>query len=171
MNEEVYSECIVAAKRPSWVIPAWIGLGVSLAAAVYFLLCMNFLLMLLATIVFIVLLILLVKFGSVEYEYLYLMDELTIDAVYRKSSRKNKAVIPLQEVEMICPTEESDAERMRGMGDQVDYRDFSSGLPENPSYTIKTVSGGKTHFVRFEPNEKMLKQLRHSHPGKVKIRK
>ena len=171
MENESYSECIVAAKRPVWVIPGWVGAGLSLAAAVYFLICMNFLLMLLAAIVFIVLVILLVKFGSVEYEYLYLMDELSVDAIYRKSSRKNKAVIPFQEVEMLCPTEDSDEERMKGSGSNVEYLDFSSGLPDQKTYTIKSVSGGKTHFVRFEPDEKMLKQMRHAHPGKVKIRK
>ena len=171
MNDENYSECIVSAKRPSWVIPAWIGLALSAAAFVYFLLCMNFLLMLLSAVVFIVLLILLLKFRSVEYEYLYLMEELTIDKVFCKSSRRNALVIPMTEVEMICPTEESDEERMRGSGSHVEYLDYSSGVKENPAYTIKSVSGGITHFVRFEPNEKMLKQMRHSHPGKVKLRK
>ena len=171
MNEENYSECIVQAKRPVWVIPAWVFLALSAAGFVYFLLCMNFLLMMLCAVVFIVLLILLLKFSSVEYEYLYLMDELTIDKVFRKSSRRNAMVIPMQEVESVCPTEESDEERMRGSGAQVEYLDYSSGLKENPTYTIKSVSGGRTHFVRFEPNEKMLKQMRHSHPGKVRIRK
>ena len=39
MNDETYSECIVSAKRPVWVIPAVIGAVLFGAGFVYFLLC------------------------------------------------------------------------------------------------------------------------------------
>lgn len=171
MNDETYSECIVAAKRSRWVIPAWVGLALSIAAMIYFLLCANGILSFVFLVVAAVIIFILVRFGSLEYEYSYILDELTVDKIYRKSSRKNAAVVSMQDVETILPTEDSDAERMRGSGSQVEYLDYSSGNKEQPTYTIKYVSGGKTHFMCFEPNEKMLKQMRHSHPGKVRIRR
>ena len=171
MNSDGYSESFVQAKRPSWVIPAIIGIALSGIAAVYFLLCMNFLLFFLFVIIATVLSVLLFKFSSVEYEYLYLLDELTIAKIFRKSSRKDVLAIPMQDVETVCPTEDSDAERMRGSGSEVKYLDFSSGGKDVKTYTIKYVSGGRTSFVCIEPNEKMLKQMRHDHPGKVKLRK
>lgn len=171
MIEETYSEHSVARKRASWVIPAWIGFGLLTALAVYFLICMNFLLTLAAVIAAAAVLILLLRRSSVEYEYLFLLDELTVDRIYRKSFRKPGVNVLMQDVEMICPTEDSDAERMRGSGDSVEYLDYSSHEPGRPTYTIKYAGGGKTHFLCFEPDEKMLRQMRHAHPGKVKLRK
>ncbi len=171
MNDETYSECIVPARRSRWVIPAWTGLALSALAMIYFLFCENGILAFVFLVVSAIIIFILVRFGSLEYEYLYLMGELTVDKIYRKSSRRNAAVVSMQDVETILPTEDSDAERMRGSGSQVEYLDYSSGRKDQPTYTIKYVSGGKTHFMRFEPNEKMLKQMRHSHPGKVHIRR
>ena len=171
MIDETYSECIVSAKRPVWVIPAVIGAVLFGAGFVYFLLCMNFWLELLCIVIAVILVFLLIRYSSVEYEYLFLMDELTIAKIFRKSSRKDVLTVPMQDVEMICPTEDSDAERMRGSGSHVEYMDFASAEKDRKTYTLKYVTGGKTYFVCFEPNEKMLKQMRHSHPGKVKIRK
>ena len=171
MNSESYSECIVQTVRPKWVIPAVAGMVLSLGAFIYFLLCMNIWLELLSAAIFGILLFLVYRYGSVEYEYLYILDELTIAKIFRKRSRKDAVSVSMQEVEMLCPTEDSDAERMRGSGSQVEYLDFSSGEKDKPTYTLKYVSGGKTHFLCFEPDEKMLKQMRHDHPGRVRLRK
>ena len=171
MMEDAYSEYSVARKRAKWVIPAWVGFFVCLAGVIYFILCMNWIFTVLLAIVGAVLLFLLLRYRSVEYEYIYVLDELTVDKIYRKSFRKSGIRVTMQDVEQLCPTEDSDAERLKGMGSQVSYEDYTSHEPGRPSYALKYLQGGRTHFLFFEPNEKMLKQMRHDHPGKVKLRK
>ena len=145
MNDETYSECIVSAKRPVWVIPAVIGAILFGAGFIYFLLCMNFWLELLCVVIAVVLVFLLIRYSSVEYEYLYLLDELTIAKIFRKSSRKDVLVVSMQDVEMICPTEDSDAERMRGSGSHS-----SSSEPSAPS----GLSAGRPTRSNTSPEER-----------------
>ena len=99
MNSESYSECIVQTVRPKWVIPAVAGMVLSLGAFIYFLLCMNIWLELLSAAIFGILLFLVYRYGSVEYEYLYILDELTIAKIFRKRSRKDAVSVSMQEVE------------------------------------------------------------------------
>ena len=170
MLEDSYSEYSVTRKRANWVIPAWVGFALAVLAVIYFVLCMNWLLVLLALAIAAALLIILLRYSSVIYEYIYVLDELTVDKIYRKSFRKAAEQIALQDVEAICPTEDSDAERMKASPNVV-YQDYTSHEKDRPSYTVKYVRGGKTYFMFFEPNEVMLRQLKHDHSGRVKLRK
>ncbi|MCR5474869.1 MAG: DUF6106 family protein [Lachnospiraceae bacterium] len=102
---------------------------------------------------------------DVEYEYLYLDKEITIDKIMSREKRKNVYTLDLNKMEFMAraSSHELDSYRARNLKTY----DFTSGMDTSPVYTIVYAKGGEPELVNIEPNEEMLRAIRTVFPRKV----
>ncbi len=102
---------------------------------------------------------------DLEFEYLYLDKEITIDKIFSKQSRKRAMVLDLNKMELIAPisSHEFDSYRAR----KVSVKDFSSKDPNEKPYGIAYHDPQGDMLVILEPNAEMLKAIRTAFPRKV----
>lgn len=121
---------------------------------------------LLAGIAFLVLAYL-VRYNSlVEYEYLYLDKELSVDKIKNRTGRKRVAEYALSNLELLAP---ADSHRMDSYRDRTDIktRDFSAGDRDGRPYAMITRTGSETQRILLEMNDELLEQIGRIAPRKV----
>ena len=164
MNDDIYAEWIVKRKRPGYYYPAIIGMILGIIVSMY--------------LVFVSVWFLLVfagavmgtyfgrRFLKIEYEYIFVTNELAIDVVYSQTYRKRKRKIEMSQMEYVEPTNE---ERNRNFmeGGTLKLEDYSSHAPEAKTWTIRCNDQGQQYLIIFEPNDKMLHAMWRAAPGKV----
>ena len=102
--------------------------------------------------------------ADLEYEYLYLDKELTIDKVMAKTKRKRVAVFELSKMEIVAPIKSWHLDNYKNRTDKV--TDYSSGEEKKPDKRfIFFYEGGRK--IIFEPNEEMVKAMQFATPRKV----
>lgn len=103
--------------------------------------------------------------ADIEYEYLYLDKEVSIDKIMAKSKRKKVAVYDMNRLEILAPinSHHLDSYKNRSMKKTVD---FSSGVVNSPDSRYVMIYEGETKII-WEPNEDMLKAIRLIAPRKV----
>ncbi|MBO4901216.1 MAG: hypothetical protein J5518_00285 [Lachnospiraceae bacterium] len=102
---------------------------------------------------------------EVEFEYLYLDKEITIDKIFSKQSRKRAMVIDLNKMEIMAPATSHEFDSYRNR--KVPVKDFSSKNPEVKPYGIAYRDASGDMLILFEPNAEMLKAIRTVFPRKV----
>ncbi len=101
---------------------------------------------------------------DVEYEYTYFSGELDIAKVMNKQFRKEVFSTNVkEEMELVAPSDHGDLKYHQ----VTKTLDFSSKFPEHKTYTMVTLYKGQKVKVIFEPNEKLLNNLRDTAPRKV----
>ena len=102
---------------------------------------------------------------DLEYEYLYLDRELTVDKVMAKSKRKRVAVYSLDKMEIVAPVKSwhLDNFKNRQTSRNVDY---SSGEEKQPDKRFVFYYEGNQKVI-FEPSEEMVKAMQFAAPRKV----
>lgn len=102
--------------------------------------------------------------SAVEYEYLYVDREITIDRILGKSRRKKMATFDLGKVEVMAPMNSHHLDAYTGRN----YKtvDYSSKQKKEPEARYVFYYDGQQKVV-FEPNEAMLKAMRFVAPHKV----
>lgn len=102
---------------------------------------------------------------DVEFEYLYLDKEITIDKIFSKQTRKRAMVVDLNKMEFMAPltSHEFDSYRAR----KVPVKDYSSKDPDAKPYGIAYHMGGNDMIVVIEPNAEMLKAIKTVFPRKL----
>ncbi len=102
---------------------------------------------------------------DVEFEYLYLDKEITIDKIFSKQTRKRAMVIDLNKMELMAPitSHEFDSYRSR----KVTEKDFSSRNEDSKPYGIAYHDPAGDMIIIFEPNAEMLKAIKSVFPRKV----
>lgn len=102
---------------------------------------------------------------NLEFEYLVVNDQLTIDKIMGKARRKKAWEGTMEEIQIVAP---SDSYMIR------DYErpgmktlDFSSHIPGAKTYVLVHQAGANFTKVIFEPNESVLRCLRMRNPRKV----
>ena len=102
---------------------------------------------------------------DIEYEYLYLDKEITIDKIMSREKRKNVFTADLNKMEFMARenSHELDSYRSRNLKTY----DFTSGEALSPVYTIVYSGGGETELINIEPNEEMLHAIKMVFPRKV----
>ncbi|MCM1143067.1 MAG: DUF6106 family protein [Blautia sp.] len=102
--------------------------------------------------------------ADIEYEYLYVDKEISVDRIMAKSKRKKVASYELERLELMAPlnSHHLDAYRNRTMK-TVDY---SSGMDngQNRRYVMIFDSNMK---VIWEPNEEIIKAMQMVAPRKI----
>lgn len=101
----------------------------------------------------------------VEYEYLFVTGQLSIDKILGRATRRKVFECTMEEIQIIAP---SDSDVLK------DYRlqnqktlDLSSGISGARTYTAVIQSGASNTKLIFEPNDKMLQCFRQTAPRKV----
>lgn len=102
--------------------------------------------------------------ADLEYEYLYVDRELTVDKVMAKTRRKRVAVFELDKMEIVAPVKSWHLDNFKNR--TVKTVDYSSGEEKQPDRRyLFYYEGGKK--IIFEPNEEMIKIMQLAAPRKV----
>lgn len=161
---ESYIECLVKAKG-SVVFKV-------LRIFLYFLAFLGFASMFLGTGVIGVILVLAFGVGGyyvgmladVEYEYLYMDKELSVDRILAQSKRKRMATYTMERMEIMAPIKSYRLDDMKNR--QVKTIDYSIGTEEQPDkrYAFYYEGGQR---VLISPSEEMVKLMKNANPRKV----
>lgn len=102
---------------------------------------------------------------NVEFEYIITNNELDIDKIVSKKTRKRLITIDLKKVDCVAPVATTaQKNELSKSATNVLYAD--SGLAEN-SFFINFEKDGQTYRVFLTPTEKMLDAMKLFAPGKV----
>lgn len=101
--------------------------------------------------------------ADVEYEYLYLDKEISIDKVMAKSKRKRVAVYDVERMEILAPVKSYHLDAYKNR--ELKTVDYSSGLDEDNKKYMMIYEGNVKVFL--EPSAEMLKAVRMVAPRKV----
>lgn len=102
--------------------------------------------------------------ADLEYEYLYVDKELTVDKVLAKSRRKRVAVFDVGKIEILAPVKSWHLDNYKNRQDKV--VDYSSGEVKQPDKRYVFYYDGQKKVI-FEPNEEMIKAITTVAPRKV----
>lgn len=159
MMRDTYVECLVKVKpHKKWIL---------FRILVFVLLILSAILMLYMPIGFWCLCCMLVcqscikMFADIEYDYLYLDGELTVDIVRAKTRRKRRGVYDLKKMEICAPSDSVHLDSYRNR--KVKAKDYSSnGLSD--CYEIYFEDGIR---ILISPNEELIHVLSRIAPRKV----
>ncbi|MGI6106778.1 MAG: DUF6106 family protein [Lachnospiraceae bacterium] len=168
MNQDIYAEWLVKRKTPAWVPLAWVLFIFALFASLIFTMTNQF-----GFIAFVLVIIafyfIRMRF-KVEYEYIFVTNELSIDRILSQSSRKRMTTISMSDVEKVVPFGSHDLDFIKN-NPTVKPVDYTSADKKNDmnKYAIIYSKGGQ-QVVYFEPNEHILKCMKQAAPHKVFLR-
>lgn len=102
--------------------------------------------------------------ANLEYEYLYVDKELTVDKVMNKSRRKRIATFDIGKVEIMAPIKSHQLDSYQNRN----YKavDYSSWEEKQPDVRYVFYYDGRQKVI-FEPNEEMVKAILNVAPRKV----
>ena len=101
--------------------------------------------------------------ADIEYEYLYLDKEITIDKVLAKSRRKKAAVYSIEKMEVLAPVKSYHLDAFRNR--ELKTVDYSSGEADDNNKYVMVYEGNVK--VILEPNAEMVKAIQAVAPRKV----
>lgn len=102
--------------------------------------------------------------ADLEYEYLYVDKELTIDKIMARSRRKRVAVFSLDKMEIVAPVKSWHLDNYKNRSEKA--VDYSSGEIKQPDKRFVFYYDGQKKII-FEPNEEMIKAMQLVAPRKV----
>lgn len=102
--------------------------------------------------------------SDLEYEYLYVDKELTVDKVMAKTRRKRVAVYDVGKIEILAPVKSWHLDNYKNRTDKT--VDYSSGEEKQPDTRYVFFYDGRQRVI-FEPNEEMIKAITMVAPRKV----
>ena len=103
-------------------------------------------------------------YTDIEYEYLYLDRELTIDKVMAKTKRKRIAVYNLDRIEVMAPVYSYHLDNYKNR--QVKVKDYSIGYEEQPDKRYAFYYEGGEKLI-LSPSEDMVKVMKNTSPRKI----
>lgn len=107
------------------------------------------------------------KNTDIEYEYLYIGGELSIDAIYGRKKRKKCRRLDMRKIEVLAPINSDKIKDCKG-NRKIKIADYSSGTAEGVKYAFIIPEGeGYVYEVIFEPTEEMVNAIKFVAPGKV----
>lgn len=102
--------------------------------------------------------------ANVEYEYLYLDREVSVDKVMAKSRRKKAGSYSMEQMEIFAPLNSHRLDSYRNRN--LKTIDYSSGIAAQPEKRYAMILNGDTKII-LEPNEAMVKAVQSVAPRKV----
>ena len=158
---ETYVECLVARKSsfPLRLLKAIL----MMLTVCFFIFGLASPLMLVVAIVFGVASYFAYMNADIEYEYLYLDKEISIDKVLAKSRRKKAAVYSVEKMEVLAPVKSYHLDAYRNR--ELKTIDYSSGEADDKNKYMMVYEGNVK--VILEPNAEMVKAIQSVAPRKV----
>ncbi len=102
---------------------------------------------------------------NVEFEYIITNNELDIDKIVAKKTRKRLITIDLRKIDIVAPaTTEAHHLELSSSATNIIFAD--SGIAQN-AYFINFTRDGQTYRVFLSPTEKMIEAMKMFAPGKV----
>ncbi len=101
--------------------------------------------------------------ADIEYEYLYLDKEISVDKVLAKSKRKKAAVYSIDKMEVLAPVKSYHLDAFRNR--ELKTVDYSSGEADDKNKYVMVYEGNVK--VILEPNAEMVKAIQAVAPRKV----
>lgn len=163
MNNEVYAEWLVKRKTPGYAYAMKGVMVVFCVIAGFLALTTAFGILILAAVGAAA--YFLFQNMNLEFEYLFVNGQLTIDKIMGRSRRKKAWEGTMEEIQIAAPSDSyllKDYERPN-----MKLMDFSSQISGVKTYTIIHQAGANTSKIIFEPNDQILKCMRQRHPRKV----
>lgn len=102
--------------------------------------------------------------ANIEYEYLYLDREVSVDKVMAKSRRKKANTFSVDKMEVLAPLNSHRLDSYRNRNAKT--LDYSSGVATQPERRYMMVCEGDVKVI-FEPNAEMVKAIQSIAPRKV----
>lgn len=103
-------------------------------------------------------------FTDLEYEYLYLDRELTIDKVMAKTRRKRVAVYQLDRMEILAPVKSYHLDNFKNRN--VKAKDYSIGYEDKPDLRYAMFYEGGEKLL-LSPSPEMIKVMKNAAPRKI----
>lgn len=103
-------------------------------------------------------------YTDLEYEYLYLDKELTIDKVMGKTKRKRVAVYQLERMEIFAPIKSYHLDNYKNR--QVKDKDYSIGYEDQPDLRYAMYYEGGERLI-LSPSPELVKIMKNAAPRKV----
>lgn len=163
MNE-TYAECLVKRKTPVYAYILNVVLTVITLFSVFLALTTGILSMIL---MFGCMLLTYLSYRNtrLEYEYLFVTGQLSIDKILGKAKRKKAFECSMEEIQIIAPSDSNVLNDYKLQNQKT--INFSSGISGARTYTAIVQSGSNSTKLIFEPDERMLHCLRQASPRKV----
>lgn len=163
MNEDAYAEWLVKRKDPVYAVPVKILMIVlcliSIMSALQTVLGVIFMTLVGAATYFVFINL------SVEFEYLVVEGDVSVDRILARSRRKKVINCKKEEIQIVAPSDSYMLKDYEKNGMKV--KDCSSGRQDAKTYSLICQQGAECIKVIFEPNDKILRSLRYSIPGKL----
>lgn len=102
--------------------------------------------------------------ANLEYEYLYVDKELTVDKVMNKSKRKRVAVFDVGKIEILAPIKSWHLDNYKNRQDKA--VDYSSGEEKQPDRRYVFFYDGQKKVI-IEPNLELVKAIAFVAPRRV----
>ncbi len=159
---ETYVECLV--KKKSNPAKGFLRILTIMLSVAFFLLGFLFAPALIVGLVMAVVAYFVYMNAELEYEYLYLDKELTVDKVMAKTKRKRVAQYDLNRMEIFAPMNSYHLDNFKNRTAKT--VDYSSGEAKQPEvrYVMYYDSGER---IVLEPNQEMVKAIKNIAPRKV----
>lgn len=103
-------------------------------------------------------------YTDVEYEYLYLDRELTVDKVLAKTKRKRVAVYQLDRIEILAPIHSYHLDHFKNR--DVKVKDYGIGYEDKPDLRYAMYYEGGEKII-LNPSPELIKIMKNSAPRKV----
>jgi len=165
MTSETYVECLVA-KAHSNVLNFLKILFIMLAVAFFligFITNWGFIALIIAVAFAILAYVVYLK-SDIEYEYLYLDKEVSIDRISAKTKRKRIATYELSRMEVFAPLNSYHLDDYKNR--QTSVQDYSSGIESQPEKRYAMYYEGNVKVI-LEPSEDFIKAMYNAAPRKV----
>lgn len=104
------------------------------------------------------------RYTNLEYEYMYLDKELTIDKVMNKSKRKRVGVFEIERMEILAPINSHQLDSYKNR--QVKTVDYSIGEELQPDRRYAMYYNGEKRML-LSPSPELLKAIHNVAPRKV----
>ncbi len=163
MIQDAYVEHLVKRKTPPYAIAVKVLLGILFAVALFMALTTYIGILVLLAVCALSYFVLLNL--NIEFEYLYIDGQLSIDKILNRNKRKKMLECDKDSLLMLAPLDSYVLKDYEGTG--VKVIDCSSGRADAKKYAFIYQSGQQRMKVIIEPNDKLLQCIRNTTPRKV----
>ena len=160
---ETYVECMVK-KKPSGAMAALKIVLIGIAAVTGLLGIMGLIVFLIIAVVAGVGAYFVNLNANLEYEYLYVDKQLTVDKIMAQTKRKKVDTLDLERMEILAPIKSWHLDDYKNR--QLKTVDYSTGVEEKPDRRYCLIYNGEKRII-FEPNEAMVTAIKSIAPRKV----
>lgn len=103
-------------------------------------------------------------YADVEFEYLYLDKEFSVDKIFGKTKRKKVETFEVERMEILAPIHSYHLDSYKNRN--AKETDYSIGVEEKPDSRYVMYYEGNRRIV-LSPNEEFVKAMRNASPRKV----